>query len=323
MDDLLSEEEVAALIMGMAETETLREKSDVTEFDFITQERIIRGRMPTLEMIAERFARDHRKKLFNLTRRTTEIGVVGINVVRFSEYLRNLFLPTSLNIVKMEPFVGNILVTYDPKLIFSAVDYLYGGLGKFTFRIAGREFTQIEQHTIDLMLDLVFTDFPNAWNTMNSNIDPIMTLQSTEVNPQFANIVGPADPVVVMEMSIDLEGVGGELHFVIPYESLTPYIDFLESGTITEGGNDPKWMNRLHQRANDVNVKLTAKPRDIQLSVKEINALKVGDVIDYPHDTDDVVLSVKDTPIYRGTLHNHETNYTVELNKMNKLKKGK
>ncbi len=309
MDDLLSQAEVDALLMGMdggdVETETgmgMELEGDVSPFDFTTQERIIRGRMPTLEMIAERFARNHRITLFNLLRKTVEIGVVGINVVKFSEYLRNLFLPTSLNLVKIHPFRGTALVTYDPKLVFSAVDYYFGGLGKFAFRIEGREFTVVENRVINIMLERFFKDMTPAWSMI---ADVEFEVTGHEVNPQFANIVGPTDPVVVMEMSVDLEGVGGEVHMVIPYSMLDPVREKLESGTQTEGDLDDRWLQALHHEVESIKVELQCDLTEVSMKVSDVVNMEEGDIIpiELP---ESVLLRVEDVPVVRGQLGTHD-----------------
>ena len=310
MDDLLSQAEVDALLSGMdgGDIDTdgglgFELDGDVSSFDFTTQERIVRGRMPTLEMIAERFARNHRITLFNLLRKTVEIGVVGINVVKFSEYLRNLFLPTSLSLVKMHPFRGTALVTFDPKLVFSAVDYYFGGLGKFAFRIEGREFTVVENRVIGIMLERFFEDMKPAWE-MVEKIE--FEAVGHEVNPQFANIVGPTDPVVVLEMSVDLEGVGGEVHMVIPYQMLDPVREKLESGTQTEGGElDERWLQALHHEVEGINVKLDCQLTEAQMRVSDVLKMEPGDIIPIEM-PDNVLLRVDDVPVVRGRLGMHD-----------------
>lgn len=309
MDDLLSQAEVDALLSGMdgGDVETdmglgLDLDGDVSAFDFTTQERIIRGRMPTLEMIAERFARNHRITLFNLLRKTVEIGVVGINVVKFSEYLRNLFLPTSLNLVKMHPFRGTALITFDPKLVFSAVDYYFGGLGKFAFRIEGREFTVVENRVISIMLERLFQDMTPAW-AMVEDIE--FEVVGHEVNPQFANIVGPTDPVVVMEMSVDLEGVGGEVHMVIPYSMLDPVREKLESGTQTEGDLDDRWLQALHHEVEAIKVELSCQLTEVGMKVSDVLKMEEGDIIPIEM-PEKVLLRVEDVPVVRGQLGTHD-----------------
>lgn len=90
--DLLSQDEIDALLhgvdSGVVDTEPPPAPGEVRPYDFSSQERIIRGRLPTLEMINERFARTWRIGLFNLLRRSADLSVRGIDMVRFGEYMQ-------------------------------------------------------------------------------------------------------------------------------------------------------------------------------------------------------------------------------------------
>lgn len=314
-DELLSQDEVDALLTGMGEGEIETEsgievEGEVSSFDFASQERIIRGRMPTLEMIAERFARNHRITLFNLLRKTVEIGVGGIEIIKFSEYLRNLFLPTSLNLVRMRPFRGTALVTFDPKLIFSVVDYYFGGLGKYDFRVEGREFTTVESRVISMLLEKFFADMGSAWEIVEKiDFESI----GSEVNPQFANIVGPTDPVVVVQLSIDLEGAGGEMHLVIPYAMLDPVREELESGTQTESSEqDERWVRALHQEVEGVDVELVCQLTEVGMTVHDVVKMDVGNIIPIEM-PEKVLMRVDDVPVLRGNLGLHDGHKAVRV----------
>src|SRR6266576_7354018 len=90
---ILNQDEIDALINGMdagavkTEPDAPPAPGTVMSFDFMNQMRIVRGRMPTLEMINERFARMFRVNLYNMLRRTAEISVQPIQVKKFSEYV--------------------------------------------------------------------------------------------------------------------------------------------------------------------------------------------------------------------------------------------
>jgi flagellar motor switch protein FliM len=160
----------------------------VRPYNLATQERIVRGRMPTLEIINERFARLLRMGLFNFMRRSAEISVGPVRVVKYSEFIRNLVVPTNLNLVQAKPLRGNALFIFDPNLVFLVVDTLFGGSGALQARIEGRDFTPTEQRIIQRMLAIVFEDLEKSWK-------PVHELKfeyvRSEVNTQFANIAHP------------------------------------------------------------------------------------------------------------------------------------
>ncbi len=158
--------------------------------------RIVRGRMPTLEMINERFARLFRVSLYNLLRRSPEISVHPLQIKKFTEYVHTLHVPTSLNMVRINPLRGTALLVLDPKLVFAVVDNFFGGVGRHA-KIEGREFTATEQRIIHMLLRSAFADLREAWSHVASI--EVEYLQS-EINPHFANIVSPSEIVVVTSL---------------------------------------------------------------------------------------------------------------------------
>lgn len=201
-NDLLSQDEIDALLHGVdngdvnTEDDIAAHDGVAREFDFTSHDRIVRGRMPTLEMVNERFARRMRVSLFNMLRRSAEISVGGVQMLKFSEYVHSMFVPTSLNIVRVKPLRGTALCVFDPKLVFIIVDNFYGGVGRHA-KIEGREFSLTEQRVIHMVLNDAFTDLVEAWK-------PVLPVDfqfvSMEVNPQFANIVSPTEVVVVLSL---------------------------------------------------------------------------------------------------------------------------
>jgi flagellar motor switch protein FliM len=141
VQDLLSQDEIDALLHGvddgLVETETDADPASVKSYDLTSQDRIVRGRMPTLEMINERFARYTRISMFNLLRRSADVAVGGVQVMKFGEYVHSLYVPTSLNLVKMKPLRGTSLFILDAKLVFKLVDNFFGGDGRHA-KIEGR-----------------------------------------------------------------------------------------------------------------------------------------------------------------------------------------
>jgi len=166
VNDLLSQDEIDALLHGVDGGDVDTDGDEAFDgvarsFDFTSQDRIVRGRMPTLEMINERFARYFRISMFNMMRRSAEISVAGVQMLKFSEYIHSLFVPTSLNLVKVKPLRGKALCVIDPKLVFVTVDNFFGGTGRHA-KIEGREFTPTEQRVISMMLQDAFHDLKEA-----------------------------------------------------------------------------------------------------------------------------------------------------------------
>ena len=210
MSDLLSQDEIDALLHGVEDTLTSTTEADeggISDFDFSSQDRIVRGRMPTLELINERFARHMRISLFNLLRKTAEVSVNGVEMIKFGEYQNTLYIPTSLNMVRFRPLKGTGLITMEARLIFILVENFFGGDGRFHAKIEGREFTPTERRIIQMLRNLIFEDYKESWS-------PVMDIEfdyiDSEVNPTMANIVSPTEVIVVSSFHIELDGGGGD-----------------------------------------------------------------------------------------------------------------
>lgn len=301
--DILSQDEIDALLHGVdsgdidTDSNPFPADGQARSFDFATQERIVRGRMPTLDMINERFARYLRVHLFNMLRRSSEISVIGTRVTKFSEYLHSLYVPTSLNLIRVAPLHGTALVVFDPKLVFGLVDNFFGGDGRFYSRIEGRDFTPMEMRVIKNLLDAAFEDLQKAW-------EPVMQLNfefiNSEVNPQFANIVSPTEIVVINDFHVELDGGGGNLHVTFPYAMIEPIREQLDTGLQSDrSGVDKRWLNALKEELPTVLVEISSVLAEATLTVEELLEIRPGDVIPIDLPTS-VVLHVEDIPLFRG-----------------------
>ena len=300
-EKILNQDEIDALIHGVdsgaVNTEPEPVDGEVRGYDFKNQMRIVRGRMPTLEMINERFARLFRVSLYNLLRRAPEIAVSQVQMRKFSEYVHTLHVPTSLNIVKINPLRGTALFVLDPKLVFTVVDNFFGGNGRHV-KIEGRDFTATEQRIIHMLLRNAFADLREAWSHVASI--EIEYLQS-EINPNFANIVSPSEIVVVASFNIELDGGGGQLHVTVPYSMIEPLRDVLDAGIASDRvEQDERWMHALREEINDADIELSSLLGTAQLSLGEMLNLKPGDVI--PCDfSGKVTLLAEAVPVFRGS----------------------
>ncbi|MGD7034498.1 flagellar motor switch protein FliM [Methylotuvimicrobium buryatense] len=313
--DLLSQEEIDALLHGVDDGEIETETDDVEEYsgartyDFTSQERIVRGRMPTLEMINERFARYFRITLFNFLRRSAEISISGIQVQKFSEYVQSLFVPTNLNIVRFMPLKGRALIVMEPRLVFTAVDNFFGGTGQFYNKVEGREFTPTEMRVIRLFIDMIFKDLQEAWR-------PVLALQfeylTSEVNPQFANVVSPSEIVVISTMHVELDGGGGDINIVMPYTMIEPIRELLDQVISDRGETDGRWQELLRKSVMNVAVTLDSLLIEKKMTVKDVMQLKKGDVI--PVDMPDTVrLRAQTVPVFEGKIGLSDGNYAIKI----------
>jgi flagellar motor switch protein FliM len=314
--EFLSQEEVDALLRGVTgeedepETPTEEEEGGIRPYNLATQERIVRGRMPTMELINERFARYLRVGLFNFVRRNIEVSVGALHVQKYGEFLRNLVIPTNLNLVQAKPFRGNGLIVMEPNLIFLIVDILFGGDGRFHTRIEGRDFSPTEQRIILGLLNVIFEDYQRAWA-------PVYKIElgyvRSEMNPQFASIATPSEIVVASQFVLDL-GVGqANLHICWPYSMLEPVRDLLYSTMQSDQmTHDSRWTRNLARRLVEAEVTLNAVLGHGRLTLGDLVDLRVGDVI--PIEIPELVTVYSDgVPVIRGHYGTRNKHYAVKI----------
>jgi flagellar motor switch protein FliM len=300
-NDVLSQDEIDALLHGVdsgaVKTEDAIPSNEARGYDFANQVRIVRGRMPTLEMINERFARLFRTSLFNMLRRAPEVAVAPVKMQKFSEYVHTLHVPTSLNLVKILPLRGTGLVVLDPKFVFAVVDNFFGGNGRFA-KIEGREFTATESRVINMLLKHVFADMKEAWSHI-ARLD--IEYLNSEINPHFANIVSPTEIVVITSFHIELDGGGGDVHITMPYAMLEPMRELLDAGVASDRvEHDERWMMALKEEIEDAEVELSTMLGRSRITMQQLLDMKPGDVI--PCDfTGRATVLAEDVPIFRGT----------------------
>ncbi|MHA3738343.1 flagellar motor switch protein FliM [Pseudomonas sp. Eth.TT006] len=313
VQDLLSQDEIDALLHGvddgLVQTDNAAEPGSVKSYDLTSQDRIVRGRMPTLEMINERFARYTRISMFNMLRRSADVAVGGVQVMKFGEYVHSLYVPTSLNLVKIKPLRGTALFILDAKLVFKLVDNFFGGDGRHA-KIEGREFTPTELRVVRMVLEQAFVDLKEAWQAiMEVNFEYI----NSEVNPAMANIVGPSEAIVVSTFHIELDGGGGDLHVTMPYSMIEPVREMLDAGFQSDlDDQDERWVNALRQDVLDVDVPIGATVARRQLKLRDILHMQPGDVIpvELP---EDMIMRANGVPAFKVKMGSHKGNLALQV----------
>jgi flagellar motor switch protein FliM len=315
-NEILNQDEIDALLHGVesgdVKTEAEKHPADgtVRPFDLTNQDRIVRGRMPTLEMLNERFARYFRISLFSMLRRTPEISVGEVMTIKFSEYIHSLFVPANLNMVKVKPLRGTALISLDPKLVFVVVDNFFGGDGRYYTKIEGREFTPTEMRIVHMLLNYAFKDLQEAWL-------PVSRLEfeylNSEVNPQFANIVSPSEIVVVTKFNIELDKGGGELHVAFPYSMLEPKRELLMAGVQSDRVEyDERWSTALREEMKETRVEVSCELAEAEISLRELMKLNAGDVIPIELPPT-VVAKIQGLPVFRCHYGVHQGNLAIKV----------
>lgn len=315
MSDLLSQDEIDALLHGVDDVEEEDPDSgpsdgSALEYDFSSQDRIVRGRMPTLEIVNERFARHMRVSLFNMMRRSAEVSINGIQMIKFGEYIHTLFVPTSLNMVRFRPLKGTGLITMEARLVFILVDNFFGGDGRYHAKIEGREFTPTERRIIQMLLKLIFEDYKEAWAPV---MDVSFEYLDSEVNPAMANIVSPTEVVVISSFHIELDGGGGDFHVSLPYSMLEPIRELLDAGVQNDKEDtDLRWSKALRDEIMDVQVELSTHMMNLTLTLQKVMDLKAGDIIPIEM-PEHITVLIEKLPTFRAKLGRSRENLAIKI----------
>jgi len=321
MSQILSQEEVDALLRGVSdgeietEQEEVYDSSAVRSYDLAGQDRIIRGRMPALEITTEKFARTFRTTLLSLLRKTVSVNALSVDTIKYGEFMKSIPVPASLHTFKMDPLRGSSLLVIDSRVIFALVDIIFGGSGREGFKIEGRDFTAIENNLIKRVVLRALSDFEKVWEiTMKLDI----SYQRSENNPQFIQIAAPTDLVIIIQFEIDMEFSSGMMTFCIPYSTIEPVREKLQGGYQADMLEvDKEWLDRFIQGLRYSNVDLIVDLGRTKLNGREIMSLKKGDVV--PLDRycrDGLNVYVEDVLKFKGQPGVCKGNQAVEISEI-------
>ncbi|MBI5587530.1 MAG: flagellar motor switch protein FliM [Deltaproteobacteria bacterium] len=318
-EQILSQVEVDALLKGLSngdiKTEAEKEveiTDSVRPYDFSKQERAIRGKMPALEMINEKFSRSVRNAIFNVLRKTVDVNPEGIKTMKYEEFLRNIQVPSSLNIYQPSSLRGQGLLVIDPNLVFIIVDSYFGGDGRFHTRIEGRDFTNVEQAVVKRIVDVMLHEISDVWKPVHQ-VD--FKLVRSEMNPQFVNIMPHGEPVVVSTFRMDIETGANKFFFCLPYSSLEPIKEKIY-GThkVDPDSSDNKWSVNLKNQFGGVPLAVSGEIGKAKINVSELVNLKAGDIIQLDRKArDPLVVDVEGIHKFLAAPGVQDKNYALQI----------
>ncbi|MEE2755907.1 MAG: flagellar motor switch protein FliM [Myxococcota bacterium] len=289
-EQILSQNEIDALLAAVnegeleldEETDSGRESSSdaaafAVKYDLLSQDRIIRGRMPTLDIINDRFARQFRITLSNSLRKIVQVNVESTSLMKYGEFLNYLPIPSCLNLMKLNPLRGSSILAIESKLIYAFLNNWFGGATNAQERIESRDFTAIELMVIKRVIDFLTSELESAWQ-------PVHPIQCkyvrTEVNPQFLAVIAPSDVVVLTSYEIEIDGLRGSVQLVIPYSSIEPIRQHLSRGIGADAeGDDNAWRNLLTESLNDVQTRSQVILGTSRITIRDLLKLKPGEII--------------------------------------------
>ncbi|HIJ69641.1 MAG TPA: flagellar motor switch protein FliM [Deltaproteobacteria bacterium] len=294
MEKILSQDEVDALLKGLSDgdIDTAKEgdgsQDGIRTFDLTNQDKIVRGRMPTLDIINDRFGKIHRSSLSGSLRRMLDINVCQAETIKFGEFIRTLPVPTSLHVFKIEPLRGHVLFMIESRLIFNLVDCFFGGTGKGSYKIEGRDFTSIEYRVIDKVVKQVLQDLEQAWQPV---VPVSFHFVRSEVNPQFAAIIPSTDVVIVTRYEVEMDRMIGKMALALPYATIEPIRTKLNANFQSDQLEvDGQWILRLRKLLHDVQMELAVELGSASINGSELMNIEIGDVIMLDNDANKPLL---------------------------------
>jgi flagellar motor switch protein FliM len=319
MTQTLTKDEVDALLQGIgsdgppADAETAGADGPVRRYDMASDERIVRSRMPTLELVNERFARHIRSGLFEYVRKAAEVSVGSVRVHKFSSFLHEIVVPTNFNIVAVEPLRGNALVVCEPNLVFAVIDAIFGGAGKYPTRIEGREFSATEERVIQRLVETISAEYKKAWD----GIYPIeLAYRRSEMQPQFAQIASPGEMVVSTQFTLEIGETTGSIHFCFPYATLEPIRDTLYAAVQPDGSApDKRWLELIQQELQSAEVEIVAELASAHTHIEQLLAFKPGDFVELDLNPS-IQAKVSGVPVFDAHYGTSNNRYAIRIDRL-------
>ena len=259
-------------------------EAEITPYDLTNQDRVIRGRMPTLDIIYERFIRLYRMSLSNSLRKIATISIISTDLLKFGEFVNTLPIPSCMCIMRFESLHGPALLVFESKLAYALVDSFFGGTDRPYTKIEGKEFTRIELSIMKKVMDLAIKDLEEAWAPVHKTD---ISFIRTEVNPQFVGVVPPSDVIISTTFEVELENASGTIALVIPYSTIEPIKNKLNASFQTESDRvDKEWTAKLEEHLRNAETNMLVNLGSAQITVGDLVNLNVGDIIPLSQDSD-------------------------------------
>jgi flagellar motor switch protein FliM len=285
---------------------------EVTPYDLTNQDRVIRGRMPTLDIIYERFIRLYRMSLSNALRKIATISIISTDLLKFGEFVNTLPIPSCMCIMRFESLRGPALLVFESKLAYALVDSFFGGTDRPYTKIEGKEFTRIELSIMKKVMDLATHDLEEAWAPVHKTD---ISYVRTEVNPQFVGVVPPSDVIISTTFEIELENASGTIALVIPYATIEPIKNKLNASFQTEADRgDKEWMSKMEEHLKGAEASVLVNLGTAAITVGDLVNLNVGDIIPLSQDVDgELNVLVEGVPKFKCFLGVSRGNRAVQV----------
>ncbi|MCP4912328.1 MAG: flagellar motor switch protein FliM [Oligoflexia bacterium] len=287
---------------------------NIQTYDLTNQDRVIRGRMPILEIIYERFIRQFRVSLSNSLRKISTISMISTDLLKFGEFVNTLPIPSCMCIMRFNELRGPALLVFESKLAYAIIDSYFGGTDRPFTKIEGKEFTAIELSFMKKVMDMAIGDLEEAWSPVH-RIDA--QYLRTEINPQFVGVVPPSDVIIATTLEVEFESASGTIMIVVPYSTIEPIKQKLSSSYQTDNDiADSIWTQAMNEHILEATSTVVCKLGETQMTVGDLVTLEVGDIIPLEQEASgEVSLDVEGVEKMKCLIGVHKGNRAVQVTK--------
>lgn len=330
MNQVLSQSEVDALLAAVSDGDfesgdegggggggvvgaNSDEEKVVVSYDLTSQDRIIRGRLPQLDVIYEKFMRGFRVSLSSALRKIATLNHASTDFLKFGEFINTLPMPTCMSVLRFNSLRGSALFVIESKLAYALVDNFFGGADQPYTKIEGKDFTPIELQIIRKVVDLAIHDLDAAWTSVEK-ID--CSFVRTEINPQFVGIVPPTDIVIASTFDVELENANGTITLVVPYSTIEPIKPKLSTGFQVESDQTDKklWSGIIKEQLMDTDIDVKVNLGNSKITANDLLNLKIGDVIPLDQDaTGELDLQIEGVKKFKSYYGIHHGTVAVQV----------
>lgn len=281
-EKILSQNEVDALLNAVREgdvgTETKAGSgSNLQNYDFTKQRKLVRARMPGLKIVFDRFQRTYRQTLSSLVRKVVVVEYLQTEFMRYSEWVSTLPNPSCMSILRLSPLIGQSILWMEPSFVFTLMDNIFGGGRIQQNKKKEGDFTSIEMKMIQKLSQYFTGDLEKAWSTLYElNFEFVRT----DTNPEYVSIMAASDVVVVTDFGINFEDSASKMQLAIPLFALDPIKQLLSDHTYVEQSQpNPNWRIWLGQSLRGSKISMDVLLGKTNITLGEVLSLKKGDTI--------------------------------------------
>jgi len=267
-------------------------------------------RIPNLDIILDLFCRSYGTSLTNQLQRNFSITRTNLDTTEFQKFMSEKSNPGAIAILDMAPLKYGALIVFDPKLSFSLIEMMLGASSELEPIALNRRLTTIELNVLKTILADACTDINKAFSQL---VDLRTSVIKLENNPRLVSLVEPEAEVIVGTFNVKAGDLSGEINLVFPFATLEPLRELLRQllniQTITS-----TWQDILEDVVIDLPATIVAQSGTINLSINDILAMQVGDVLNIDYNPNSpLTILVEDQPKFTAIPGSHNGKKAISL----------